>query len=97
MATSYEVTIRLHPDSSATALRDVLEQSLHDTEPFAKAPVIEPTPDDMPDLLVVTVVDADDASEAQLHVRDAVVRAIRDAGVAEDSVQLGEPRVRASS
>jgi len=94
VATSYEVSIRLHPEGSATAVRDVLEQSLRDSEPYAQAPVIEATPDDMPDLLVVGTVDADDVSEAQLAVRQWVSRAIIDAGLTADSVQLGDPQVR---
>ena len=96
MATPYEVVIRLHPENSQTALRDVLERTLRDTRPFTQAPTIEPTPDDMPDLLVVSTVDANDASEAQVAVREAISQAIRDAGVSDDSVRLGDPEVRAN-
>ena len=97
MATSYEVTIRLHPDSSATAVRDVLEQALRDTEPFVTAPVIESTADGLPDLLVVARVAAEDASEAQLVAREAVREAVRDAGLSPRSVRLDDPQVRSSA
>jgi hypothetical protein len=97
VTTSYEVTIRLHPEGSATAVRDVLEQSLRDTEPFLKAPVIEPSADDRPDLLVVSTVDADDASSAQVAVRDALTQAIRHAGLLPESVRLDDPQVRSSA
>ena len=97
MATSYEVTIRLHPESSATGVRDVLERSLRETEPFAKAPVIEPVADDTADLLVVGTVNADDASEAQLAMREAVKQAIDDAGLTPRSVLLDDPQVRSST
>jgi len=94
VATPYEVTMRLQAGCPATALRDALARALPDTQPFTGAPTVEASADEAADLVVVARVTADDASTAQILVRDAVLGAVRDAGLAPDQVRVGDPEVR---
>lgn len=97
MSTTYEVTIPVRADASVTSLQDVLEQALPGAGQFAAAPTVRHSADDRPMLLVTMPVDAPDSSEASLTARQALLRAIRDAGLAEDSARLGEAEIRSST
>jgi hypothetical protein len=97
MSTRYEVTIPVRVEASVTSLQDVLEQTLPGAGEFAEAPTVTHSADDRPMLLVTMPVDAPDSSEAGTTAREALVRAMRDAGLADDSANLGDAEIRSSS
>jgi hypothetical protein len=97
MSTTYEVTIPVRAGASAASLQDVLEQALPGAGRFTAPPTVRHSEDDRPMLLVTMPVDAPDSSEASLTARRALVRAMRDAGLAEDSAALGEAEIRSST
>ena len=97
MSTRYEVTIPLRTDASVTSLQDVLEQALPGAGDFAAAPTVTHTADDRPVLLVTMPVDAPDSSEASTTAREALLQAMRDAGLTEDSAELGDSEIRSSA
>jgi hypothetical protein len=97
MATSYEVHLRVQPESSARSLRDVLTQTLAHTGDFARSPQVDQLPEDDPMLLVTLWLDADDASTAQLAAGEAVRKALTDAGLDVGAAVIRDADVRASS
>jgi hypothetical protein len=97
VATAYTVSLHVHSSGSVTSLRDVLQQSLPEVRDFERAPTIEVSGDDVPDLLVTVVVSADDASTAQQDARSALEQALTDVGVTGSTIDIRDPDVRASS
>ena len=95
MATSYEVSLHVHSSGSVTSLRDVLQQSLPEVRDFERAPTIELSGDDAPDLLVTLVLPSDDASTAQRDARAALEQALTDVGVTGTTIDIRDPEVRA--
>lgn len=97
MSTSYEVTIPVRAEASVTSLQDVLEQALPEAGDFTASPTVTHTADDRPMLLVTMPVDAADSSEAGATARQALLQAIRDAGLTEGSAHLGDPEIRSGT
>jgi hypothetical protein len=87
----YEVALHVHSSGSVTSLRDVLQQSLPEVRDFERAPTIELSGDDVPDLLVTVVLRADDETSAQQDARSAVQQALTDVGVTGSTIDLRVP------
>lgn len=97
MATAYEVRIPVRTAGPAVPVRDVLTQTLPGAGDFPRTPsVAETGDDDESQLLVSMTVNAAAACDAQLAGQEAVTRALRDAGLTEDSVVLGPADARVS-
>ena len=97
MATTYDVrmTIEVH-DGPTRPLAEVLGQALAES---SASPVVTEDSSAVDDdhLRVRMFVDAADSSIAELAARDALVKAVRDAGLSESSVRIGDPEVRTSA
>jgi hypothetical protein len=96
MATAYQVNFQVHTSTSVTAIKDVLTQTLHETDEISEPTVLR-TGDEYPVLLVSMRVNANDSSEAGLAARAAIDDAVRDAGLSVDAVTVDPPEIRASS
>jgi hypothetical protein len=93
----FEVSLHVHSSGSVTSLRDVLQQSLPEVRDFERAPTIEVSGDDDPDLLVTIVLPADDASAAQQDARSALEQALTDVGVTGSTIDIrDDPDVQTS-
>jgi hypothetical protein len=84
----FEVSLHVHSSGSVTSLRDVLRQSLPEVREFERAPTIEVSSDDDPDLLVTLVLPADDVSTAQRDARAALAQALTDVGVTGSTIDI---------
>jgi hypothetical protein len=84
----YEVSMHVHSGGSVTSLRDVLRLSLTEVRHFERAPTIEVSGDDDPDLLVTLVLPADDVSTAQQDARSALEQALTDVGVTGSTIDI---------
>lgn len=87
---TFEVSLHVHSSGSVTSLRDVLLQSLPEVRDFERAPTIEVSGDDDPDLLVTLVLPADDVSAAQQDARAALEQALTDVGVTGSTIDNGD-------
>jgi hypothetical protein len=87
---TFEVSLHVHSSGSVTSLRDVLLQSLPEVRDFERAPTIEVSGDDDPDLLVTLVLPADDVSTAQQDARAALEQALTDVGVTGSTIDIGD-------
>jgi hypothetical protein len=72
-------------------LRDVLLKSLPEVRDFERAPTIEVSGDDDPDLLVTLVLPADDVTGAQQDTRAALEQALTDIGVTGSTIDIRDP------
>ncbi len=91
----YEVSLHVHSSGSVTSLRDVLRQSLTEVRDFERAPTIEVSGDDDPDLLVTVVLPAADVSTAQQDARSALEQALTDVGVTGSTIDIrDDPEVK---
>lgn len=95
MATAYEARVVVVPRDATASVRDALEQLDRTGSPSHVE--VRSAPGDLTRLVVRILLDADDASIAQLAARERVVRALRDAGVGEGAVDIGDVEVRSSS
>jgi hypothetical protein len=97
MPDTFEVALHVHSSGSVTSLRDVLLQSLPEVRDFERAPTVEVSGDDDPDLLVSLVLPAEDASAAKQDARAALEQALKDVGVTGSTIDIrDDPEVRAS-
>ena len=88
MPDTYEVSLHVHSSGSVTSLRDVLQQSLPEVRDFERAPTVEVSGDDDPDLLVTIVLPADDEPSAQRDARSALEQALTDVGVTGSTIDI---------
>lgn len=95
VGTTYEVFLTVAPETSATALRDVLRQTLS-AKGSSRSPTVEQLPEDDPALIVTMWMDAADSSEARLAAGEALREALRDAGLDEDAASIRDSAVRSS-